>query len=73
MMVYMLFGVSIYFYFSSRLSSIVKVTSSMPSIRVITGDYPYFWRFERELIFVTADPCVCFENCKRSTLFSKHG
>lgn len=73
MMVYMLFGASIYFYFSSRLFSIVKVTSSMPSKRVITGDYPYIWGSKEESIFVKADLRVCPIICKQLTLSRQNG
>jgi hypothetical protein len=41
--------------------------------RVNTGGYPYNWEVEGEVAFVGADPCVCPENCKKSTLSGKNG
>lgn len=68
MTAYKVFGVSILFHHSSRLSWIIKAIPLIPFIRVITGDYPYPLGFGGELIFVAADPRVCPIICKQLTL-----
>ena len=72
-MIYIVFGLSIYFYLSIRLSWIVKATPFTSFRRLITGDYPYPWGFWGELIFVEEDPCVCPIICKQLTLSRQNG